>query len=176
MDKAEAQKQLKNLEDKFSEEVAALRKIIEAPEVAPSLLTGPEPGSSKPYWVLGEHPVDGHLRAKNYFAKSPNTANYSHGNVFPNRDTASAHAEAISTMLTLRHQPGTVSPVSDKSQYLIDLDGDLIARVKSYCRADLKFTRLSPCFDTEEQAQVALDTLGADRVKRMFETLHGIKS
>lgn len=172
MDKHEALKRLDALES----EAAALRKIIDAPEIAPSLLTKPEPGSGQPYYAIDGTAVQGTVVSGTYNACSSNPEAYRHGNIFTDRATAEAYAESIDTMLLLRHQPGTVPAVNDIEQFVIAPESYGTApRVDSWRDIDTKAARLSPCFATREHAQAALDAIGADRIERMWKTLHHIE-
>src|SRR5690606_13974996 len=104
MDKTKALERLTALES----EASALRKIIEAPEPAPSLLTKPKLRSRVYYWAVGHTTGGGTLTTNSLQACSLDPEVYVTGNIFQTEALAQSYAEAIDTMLLLRHQPGTV--------------------------------------------------------------------
>lgn len=172
MNKNEALERLTALES----EAAALRKIIEAPEPAPSLLTKPEPLSRQDYWCITDSTdiCEAVFRVKDGAAR--HASHYVGGNIFTNEAVAKAYTEAIDTLLLLRHQPGTVAPVHDEAQCVIEPKvGATVPYVQEWNNLDTKVSRLSPCFGTHGQAQAAIDAIGADRIERMWKTLHHIK-
>lgn len=87
--------------------------------------------------------------------------------------TADAYADALDTLLRLRHQPGTEAATSIARQFLVVIK-DGAADVDYYTNGECKLERISPCFATESDAKAAIDTIGADRILRMFHTLHGV--
>lgn len=170
MDKAQALARLQALEN----ETAALRKIIEAPEVAGSLLTKPEPGSFKDYWGLKSSGVS-QIRADGFCANNSDSEAYAHGSIFQSKELAAAYADAIETMLLLRHQPGTVEAENGGWQCIITIadDGkDVI--VYGFDTISEKAGQISPVFSEQEHALAAINTIGADRILRMFKTLHHV--
>lgn len=139
---------------------------------APSLLTKPMPGSGAAYWGLRASTRRGFC-AEPSLARVTDPAFYNHGYFFQSKALSDAYAEAIDTMLLLRHQPGTVSAKAGDTKYLIrtELQGEEIV----ITNADGDFTDLlCPAFSTEAHAKAAIDTLGADRILRMFKVLHHV--
>lgn len=171
MDKTAALTRLNALES----EAQALRKILEAPEPAASLLTKPEPGNNDTYWAVGRTCGPTYsLSVGKMCATERDLQAYSHGNLFQSKELAQAYAEAIDTMLLLRHQPGTV-PAADLSQVYINTK-DSGARCNTATDSNIfsKMYRLSPCFAIHEQAQAAIDVVGEQRILRMFKTFHHV--
>ena len=142
---AEARRELAQI----AERQAELQKIVDA---APkSLLTangGPN-GSNVAYWM-----------------NSP---------AVEDTNVAHAYADALDTLLMLRHQPGSEVARDEEAQWAIECSDDgKSLRLSSWGCINYKVPYLSPCFSTREAAQAAIDTIGADRILRMFRTLHGV--
>lgn len=170
MDKQQALAELAALKERAD----ALEKIINAPEVAPSLLTKPEPGGGKRYYTICGR-AKRITEAEQYHTNDPNPEVYKHGNIFTDLEIAEAYAEAVDTMLLLRHQPGTVAAKEGKEQFVIDIEGvSLRPFICPLEDLDMKAGYLSPCFITRKHAQDAVDAIGADRIVRMFKTFHHI--
>lgn len=87
--------------------------------------------------------------------------------------TAIRYADALDTLLLLRHQPGTEAASDGKDQWLIDTSDDGLT-LDYWMGAHFKLRFISPCFASDADAQAAIDTIGADRILRMFHTLHGV--
>lgn len=169
MDKSKTLERLNALESEAKE----LRKIIEAPEQPPSLLTKPEPGIQDITYRVS---ATGYGRLRSYTGAivASNDGPYNHGNNFQSEELADAYAEAFDTLLLLRHQPGTVAPTG-AIQWLISVNFYLTTC--STLMEDNKFkklTRITPCFASEEHAKQAIETVGEERILRMFKTLHHI--
>lgn len=178
MDKQKAIERVRYVEEKIElarAEVQELRKIIDTPEPAGSLLTKPEPGSDRKYWVLGSDSSGG-LFALHYGARASVPLAYVGGAIFQSGELAVAHADAINTMLLLRHQPGS-EEATGMMQFLIEVIGAAgCLEVRTMARSDraAKMNKLSPCFVTRDAAEQALQIVGADRVLTMFKTLHHV--
>lgn len=137
---AEIQSSMREL----AEEVAALRRIIEAPEpVAKKPLVQPERGKtgiglnwSGRFWSLAQ---------------------------------ARAYGDAIDTLIDLRRQPGSEAAEDVKYQWNIAGRGE-IQKLRSL---ELKISEICPWFDSEESAEAAIAAVGKDRILRMMNTLHG---
>jgi hypothetical protein len=162
MDKNQALQRLTALEA----EAAALRAIIEAPERAPSLLT-----KAKRFWWL--HSLNGRLTVFNGMMRHGNPELYNHGNFFQSAEVARAYADAIDTLLLLRHQPGTQECFAGDSPFVIRFVHSEAVCV-DHLAAIEAIGGISPCFQTASQAKAAICEIGADRLLRMFKTLHGI--
>ena len=84
--------------------------------------------------------------------------------------------DAIDTMILLRRQPGSEAPKTDR-QWTIDYSrGHVILETwggEHNLRSQV--SRISPSFGSQAHAKAAIDTIGEDRLIRMFETLHGLK-
>lgn len=179
MNKEKALQQLKELESKSAEievEVAKLRKIIEAPDPAPSLLTKPVPGGCARYWTLSDGGfIELVARVKTAVSGNPNY--YTHGNIFQSEELAQAYADAIDTMLMLRHQPGTCPPSAKKNQWMIwpsDEKCNSLEFFTFYYLAS-KCSMISPCFNSKDDALQAIEVVGKTRILNMFKTFHGIE-
>lgn len=171
MDKTQALARLTALES----EALALRKIIEAPEPAKSLLTKPEPGSGKTYFAVtgnGISPL--HTYAYTAIATSPSA--YQQGSIFQTQTLAEAYAQAIETMLLLRHQPGTVP--ANSGTYVLRVvthyGQPILIKPDTWNSTGFVASFISPCFDTEADAIAAINTVGEERILRMFKTFHHI--
>lgn len=164
MNKTEALARLQALEN----ETAALRKIIEAPEDAPSLLNKATKWDQE-YWQINSD-FSGGLSVR----KNNGDGHVTGGNCFTTQKQAQAYADAIETMLLLRHQPGTIPP--QKGRFTIAMSH----RMESVLVEDgwterVKTMFICPFFETEEHAASALAAVGADRILRMFKTFHHIE-
>lgn len=142
-------------------EVDRLEAIINAPGVTSLLPVEP-----------GQFRVLGHF---GQFYAVPVSSSGSLGqNHFPDLATAQAYADAFSTMLELRRQPGS-EPVKEDSQWRIEVDTCCNELLVTYSRSlNYKLSRISPCFATQEQAQAAVKAVGKGRILAMFKTLHGV--
>ncbi len=159
MNKQEALSRLTALE----QEAKALREIIEAPDVAPSIL--PAEWNGKGGWYLSSS-----------FAEAiPMCAGMEmireDQNFFDTKEEAQAWADAISTLIELRRQPGSEAPKEGVAQWVIERD----LGVESWAVYYNKIERISPAFSTEEQARAAIDKIGRELLMQMFNTLHGVK-
>jgi hypothetical protein len=85
--------------------------------------------------------------------------------IVPNND----YFDALNTMLELRQQPGSEAAKDGVRQYLISFDCDVENRTTTY-----KIGMISPCFKTEEHTEAAIKSVGADRIQKMFQVLHGV--
>lgn len=173
MDKSKALERLNALESEAKE----LRKIIEAPEAASSLLTKPVPLSSQAYyWSLTHDAYDGTVSFQTSSRKAVVATEYSGGNIFQSQELTEAYAEAFDTMLLLRHQPGTVTATWNLTQWVIQPSDDhmLTLEVDDWIGLASKSGFISPCFATESDALRAIKTVGEERILRMFKTLHHI--
>ena len=145
-------------------EAGALRTELEKqPEVKKSLLH--TPGGE--YWKMGIG------QAGPFAAQRPEYADDHSSNVFPSEEMALAYAEAIDTMLLLRHQPGTVGIEEGRQMYSIDPESGN-PTIKQWWSLDCWSTRISPCFDSAESAQAAIDAIGDGRIRHMFRTFHHV--
>lgn len=173
MDKDKALERLNILETEAKE----FHKIIEAPDPAPSLLTKPVPGSGDQYWIVTEGGSYCQLSNAERNAFATHADYYTHGNLFQSEELAKAYAEAFDTMLLLRHQPGTVAPKISGSQWIIKTSNEQMISlfVDGWCRWPTKSQSISPCFVTKKDAQRAIETVGEERIIRMFKTLHHVE-
>lgn len=90
---------------------------------------------------------------------------------FADEDQCERYAEALTTFILLRKQPGT-EPVCESMQFVISNNYDLSLCIDVYNSKHIKTTRLSPCFDSEENAKEAIEKVGKDRILRMFKYFH----
>lgn len=171
MNKTEALERL----DAIELQAAELRRTINAPDLAPSLLTKPKPGSGDEYYGLDGYST-APMGARMYLARETRMDKYSHGNIFQSKELAASYAEAIETMLLLRHQLGTV-PAGQWAQWMVEASQDCATMVvRCVARTDMlsKIGKVSPCFSTERAARDAIDTIGPARILRMFKTFHHV--
>jgi hypothetical protein len=89
--------------------------------------------------------------------------------------TATAYGDALDTLLRLRHQPGTEAADGNKLQWTLDTQGDGNGiTIDNWTCIDGKLRFISPAFATEAAINAAIGVVGADRILRMFRTLHGV--
>lgn len=166
MDKTAALARLTTLEAEANE----IRKILEAPERAASLLTKPVPLSGSEYWRLDKNTCTAGFNTQD--DRAVDSTSYPGGNIFQSEKLAKDYAEAINTMLLLRHQPGT-EPVSGRDQYVIQPSGALtVVEAICYLNPNMKLARLSPSFSTKDHAIAAIESVGMARIMKMFKDLH----
>lgn len=153
-------------------EAKALRKVIEEPESAPSFLSKPVPGSKDEYFRIGTEST-GRFSVIESVAHNHEAAYYTHGSTFQSEELATDYAEAIDTMLLLRHQPGTVSPIPGRQAYGISW----WKRAANIVIAPLESgtVLISPHFSSREYAEAALQTIGPDKIIRMYKTFGNIE-
>jgi hypothetical protein len=89
-------------------------------------------------------------------------------------ETAKAYGDALDTLLMLRHQPGSEAVgLTNNLQWFVEVRFNKI-ETYGWPETNSKIVRISPCFGTKGDAQAAIDTIGGDRILRMFRTLHGV--
>jgi hypothetical protein len=89
-------------------------------------------------------------------------------NSFQDQTTADKYAKAFSTMLALRHCKGSVKAVNDVNQYYIT-NGGGIDSYESLVYKD----GISCYFETQQDAQNAVETVGKQNIIDMYATLNG---
>lgn len=94
--------------------------------------------------------------------------------VYPDQDTAKAYHEAFSVLLALRGCHGS-EPVSDKEQYFISPNESISPRILCSRFVGDKVSEISPSFDTRQNAQNAINSVGEEHIINMFKTFHGVK-
>lgn len=94
--------------------------------------------------------------------------------VYPDQDTAKAYHEAFGTLIQLRKCHGS-EPVSDKEQHFISLNHSNNLRILRSRFVGDKVSEISPAFDTQENAQKAIESIGEENIINMFKTFHGVK-
>lgn len=162
--------------ERAQEQLRQLEEILNAPEGAPSLLVKPEIAGGKTYWAL-ETNAFGEFQVGRRSAASEEKKYYWHGNIFMDEEQAGSYAEALDTLLLLRHQPGT-QPATRDTQFQLEVVGEggrLCMRAYERTVREAKMQKLSPCFNTGEDAAAAISAVGEGRVLRMMQTLHGIE-
>lgn len=87
---------------------------------------------------------------------------------------ANQYQEAFETMILLRQQPGSEAAKNDAQYSIFVEEGKITCSILFEC-INSKMTEISPCFATQEDAQLAIDTVGAERILRMFKILHGVE-
>ena len=92
---------------------------------------------------------------------------------FRTEDDASDHAEAFATLLKLRAQPGVVPMKHGTWQYLVEARGDgSRLEVRKRRDAGVKQSRcFSPAFETEAQANAAINNIGRDAIIKAMKVL-----
>tara|TARA_R110000822_G_scaffold301108_1_gene424791 strand:- start:13436 stop:13888 length:453 start_codon:yes stop_codon:yes gene_type:complete len=95
---------------------------------------------------------------------------------FKSDEIALQYNEAFQTMILLRQQPGSEVPNDKKYQsaiVCIELN-----KLTIYGFGDIgvkKMSFISPFFASKEDTQRAIDTVGVERILRMFRILHGVE-
>ena len=97
----------------------------------------------------------------------------SNGNILSSEPVAKEWAKAINTMFLLRRQPGVKAATKDTVQYLL-YQGCGSVRVTQYQSLDSKLYFVSPCFENDKLAHLAITTVGEETILHMFKTLQGL--
>lgn len=157
-------------------EAAALREILSKPDRKASLLVKPEAKSQGNFWRVFNDGLLGLLAVRRDASVFSDDDLAKSDNVFQSKALASAYAEAFETFLALRHCEGTEAVAHEKTQFTIEpaeaRNPSLM--VDSWVGLGCKMRRISPMFATREDAQAAIDKLGADRILKMFRTFHHV--
>ncbi|MGL5219788.1 MAG: hypothetical protein ACRC8G_10000 [Plesiomonas shigelloides] len=162
MDREQELKKLAQLE----KEVADLKAMLEKPQRTPSLLMRPAEDLDV-YWEIHSGAATGRLHAVDCEGIQRGV----HGNCFQSESLAKAYAEAIDTMLLLRHQPGTRKG-SGSAMWCI---GTTATGHLTIFRSNVDCTGLiCPAFDNAESARAAIAVIGIARILRMFKVLHHV--
>lgn len=93
------------------------------------------------------------------------------GLVFNSKESAEAYQKAIETFMELRRCAGSVTPC-EGYQYILRLNQYLDVHVACVDSYFIKYSDISPCFNTREDASNAVEKLGAEDIKHMFKTFH----
>lgn len=169
MTKQDAIDRLNQMRALFEQGAAKLQAIIDAPEVA-SLLKIPKVGDK--YYQLAAGARGGY-----WVVSSGIISNEGYGaNCFESEELAQNYADAFTTMMLLRRQPGTVSPSLDDYRYRIEFLGNDDLCVDYYDTMYHQASSISPLFDSQENARNAINVVGETRIRRMFETFHHMKA
>ncbi len=81
---------------------------------------------------------------------------------------------AITTMLLLRQQPGSEAVKDEEYQWIVTPTKEGSVKSDYWDGILSKLSEISPCFRTKEHAEAAIKAVGADRIQKMFHTLHGV--
>jgi hypothetical protein len=84
-----------------------------------------------------------------------------------------AYYNAVRVMIELSQQPGSEAVKDGETQYAVYFDCGKIET--SQFKYDSKLNLISPCFRTKQYAKEAIKAVGAERIARMFCTLHGVE-
>jgi hypothetical protein len=85
----------------------------------------------------------------------------------------SEYYNAVSTMLELRQQPGSEA-ARNGEQWVVTPTKEGSVKPDYWDDIVSKTRYISPCFRTKEHAEAAIKAVGADRIMKMFRTLHGV--
>lgn len=94
--------------------------------------------------------------------------------LYPDQETAKAYHEALDTFIQLRKCHGS-EPVTDTEQYFISPNESVSPRILSSRFIGDKVSEISPAFDTRQNAQNAINSVGEENIINMFKTFHGVK-
>lgn len=90
--------------------------------------------------------------------------------LFADRKAAEDWAFVFKTMLEIAACDGVEPVKKGKAQWFIDIDcASLEIEPRQWTPTGLKFLSISPPFSTREQAQAALDKIGAENIMRMIK-------
>jgi hypothetical protein len=89
----------------------------------------------------------------------------------PNKD----YGEALCPLIELRQQPGSEAAKRGMEQWIVGYAQDDKVVFDYWVNIESKISGISPCFRTKEHAAAAIKAVGADRIKRMFQVLHGVE-
>lgn len=90
---------------------------------------------------------------------------------FADEEQCARYAEALTTFILLRKQPGSEVATDGIKQYVLFPYYNEVS-VASYSCVFYKFSRISPCFKSEESARKAIEILGEERILNMFKYFH----
>jgi len=94
-----------------------------------------------------------------------------HHKYFTNKEKRNVIQEALNTWLELLSCEG-VEAKNGEFQYLIEALVDEVA-IECIGTLEVKLDKISPAFNTRENAQKAIDKIGEDRLRSMFNILGG---
>lgn len=89
---------------------------------------------------------------------------------FADEEQCARYAEALTTFILLRKQPGS-EVAKEAEQFVLRLCG-VNVYVDDVYPFDYKISLISPCFKSEESARKAIETLGEERILDMFKYFH----
>lgn len=91
---------------------------------------------------------------------------------FADEEQCKRYAEALTTFILLRKQPGSEVAKDKELQYIIDCNmaGNLV--IEECSISGFKIGNISPCFNSEESARKAIETLGEERILNMLKYFH----
>lgn len=90
---------------------------------------------------------------------------------FADDQQCARYAEALTTFILLRKQPGSEA-VKDERQYTIETENGDVLGIYPVTTEYWKFVCISPCFNSEEAARKAIETVGEERILNMFKYFH----
>jgi hypothetical protein len=90
---------------------------------------------------------------------------------FADKEQCERYAEALTTFILLRKQPGT-APVTDGIEQYIILFGDGDLCIEKYSDLSVKINNMSPCFNSAPAAMDAVRALGKQKIIDMFYNFH----
>lgn len=95
--------------------------------------------------------------------------------IFSDVNQVKRYAEAFTTFIKLRKQPGSEAVDSSntpRAQWVIRMSGSNTLEVASFGASYRKMTEISCCFNSKESAIKAMDTVGAENILQMFRNFH----
>lgn len=168
-DKREADKK-KLLE--LEAEVVRMRKALELGEGHNMLLPYPDKNNEQTVFYISEA-ENGKLDISETSSKN---ISHEHANVFIDRQDAEGYLHVINTMLLMRKCQGSVPTKDNEPQFFIELDptATKIVITRRYVVSS-KISRVSPAYETEEDANRAVRTIGKDNIISMFRIAQHIQ-
>lgn len=168
-DKREADKK-KLLE--LEAEVIRMRRLLETSQGYDMLLPYPNKDSDQAVYYISES-ENGKLDISETSSKNIST---DHANVFIDRQAADNYLHVISTMLLMRKCQGSVPTKDNEPQFFIELDptATKIVITRRYVVSS-KISRVSPAYETEEDANKAVRTIGKENIISMFRIAQHIQ-
>ena len=149
-------------------ELDRLRAIVPEPDELATVLPGRQPQYERT-WYINSAMQSGHTT--DYYDPTDNSL-YLCGNYFSSHEQATRYAEALSTLLLMRRQPGQVDPSRERHE-VVAVCGEYVAITGVLIPYNTGLQRfMFPAF-TPGYAQAAVDAIGAERIVRTAKWLAG---
>jgi hypothetical protein len=158
--KAEAISRIEAIEKELQE----LKKVVEQEDKAEvdCLIASPVENHGEHFFIMDDD---------NSFSAESCGSYHQVGMHFADAEQCKLYAEALTTFILLRKQPGSEAAVSGKEQWTFQPEGATLESL--YCNEyEYKICSISPWFSSEKAAYEAIKSLGAERILSMFKAFH----